>query len=215
MERGVLRGEDSFKRLLSSFSVFIQILGLTFGFSGNLDERVDENVMYEIMIQAGALGRSAYAQRQRQQKTQGLCFFAEYPSQSDAQYATKLFSGFVCLHNRPLRFRISGQSAAVSEQSSPNIMQVTQKCPSPQIPNPRRSTSRSPSTTACGSDYLNPYDNGSPGGRRIGSHMKSSTYTKSPLSHNPMISEAHKWNARMTAVGHMRVGSSASPCAFT
>ncbi|GLJ46942.1 hypothetical protein SUGI_0990560 [Cryptomeria japonica] len=175
---------------------------------GNLDERVDEKVVYEIMVQAGPL-IYLYIPRDKESKKHKGYAFAEYPSHSDAQYAINLFSGFVCLYNRPLKFRISGQGVAVSQQSSG---QITQKCTDQKTPNPGRATSSSPSAS-CGSDYL--YGNGSPGGRRTESHMKVSNYRKSPLSQNPLVAEVLRYNTRMAAVCHRGVGSSVSPCAFT
>jgi hypothetical protein len=74
-------------------------------YAGNLDERVDERILYEIMVQAGPLVNVNIPRDNDSKKHKGYGF-AEYTTESNAQYAVRLFSGLVCLHNRPLRFQV-------------------------------------------------------------------------------------------------------------
>ncbi|KAK3229680.1 hypothetical protein Dsin_001561 [Dipteronia sinensis] len=75
---------------------------------GNLDERVSERVLYDIMIQAGRVLDLHVPRDRETDKPKGFAF-AEYESQEIADYAVKLFSGIVVLHNRTIKFAISGQ----------------------------------------------------------------------------------------------------------
>ncbi|KAL3699987.1 hypothetical protein R1sor_018009 [Riccia sorocarpa] len=73
---------------------------------GNLDERVDERLVYEIMIQAGPVLR-IYIPRDKESKRHKGYGFAEYESAESAQYALNLFSGLVSFYNRPVHFGIA------------------------------------------------------------------------------------------------------------
>ncbi|KAL5843227.1 hypothetical protein ACOSQ3_009192 [Xanthoceras sorbifolium] len=75
---------------------------------GNLDERVSDKVLYDIMIQAGRVLDLHVPRDRETDKPKGFAF-AEYESQEIADYAVKLFSGIVVLYNRTLKFAISGQ----------------------------------------------------------------------------------------------------------
>eukprot|EP00249_Psilotum_nudum_P004545 c18061_g1_i1 orf=138-599(+) len=75
---------------------------------GNLDERVDERVLYEIMVQAGPL-IDVYIPRDRGAGRHKGYGFAEFTSAQSAQYALNLFAGIVFLHNKQLRLALSGQ----------------------------------------------------------------------------------------------------------
>jgi RNA recognition motif-containing protein len=163
---------------------------------GNLDERVDERILYEIMVQAGPLVNVNIPRDNDSKKHKGYGF-AEYTTESNAQYAVRLFSGLVCLHNRPLRFQISGQGAAL-QQPSPKPMQSTQIRPSPQIANPHRAFCKSPSVSPAGSGKAC----NSPAERK-----KTATYKKSPLSNNPTVADTQRCRAQFTAIDHMGFGS--------
>ncbi|CAN1309716.1 Splicing factor 3B subunit 4, partial [Linum perenne] len=79
-----------------------------FWFAGNLDERVSNRVLYDILIQAGRVVDLHIPRDRETDKPKGYAF-AEYESEEVAEYAVKLFSGLVTLYNRTLRFKISGQ----------------------------------------------------------------------------------------------------------
>ncbi|PIN11623.1 hypothetical protein CDL12_15779 [Handroanthus impetiginosus] len=83
---------------------------------GNLDERVTDRVLYDILIQAGRV-LDLYIPRDREtDKPKGYAF-AEYESEEVAEYAVKLFSGLITLYKKTLKFAISGQDK--SSFSSP------------------------------------------------------------------------------------------------
>lgn len=84
-------------------------------FIGNLDEKVDERVLYEIMIQAGPLV-DIYVPRDKETKRHKGYAFAEFTCEKSAQYAVSLFSGLVSLQKKMLRFSISGQDKQVNSQ---------------------------------------------------------------------------------------------------
>lgn len=79
--------------LLSSLSV------------GNLDERVSDRVLYDILIQAGRVVDLHIPRDKESGKPKGYAF-AEYESEEITNYAVKLFSGLVTLHNRTLKFAV-------------------------------------------------------------------------------------------------------------
>ncbi|XP_015873748.2 uncharacterized protein LOC132799094 [Ziziphus jujuba] len=82
---------------------------------GNLDERVNERVLYDILIQAGRVV-DLYIPRDKETDRPKGYAFAEYETEEVAEYAVRLFSGLVTLYNRTLKFAISGQ-----DKSSLNI----------------------------------------------------------------------------------------------
>ncbi|KAL0456276.1 UNVERIFIED_CONTAM: Splicing factor 3B subunit [Sesamum latifolium] len=75
---------------------------------GNLDERVSDRVLYDILIQAGRLVDLYIPRDKDTDKPKGYAF-AQYESEEIAQYAVNLFSGLVTLYRRTLKFAISGQ----------------------------------------------------------------------------------------------------------
>ncbi|KAF2297124.1 hypothetical protein GH714_017678 [Hevea brasiliensis] len=75
---------------------------------GNLDERVSDRVLYDILIQAGRVV-DLYVPRDKETDRPKGYAFAEYETEEIAEYAVKLFSGLVILYNRTLKFAISGQ----------------------------------------------------------------------------------------------------------
>ncbi|XP_022141807.1 RNA-binding protein 7 [Momordica charantia] len=91
---------------------------------GNLDDRVSDRVLYDILIQAGRLVDLHIPRDKESGKPKGYAF-AEYESEEIANYAVKLFSGLVILHNRILKFAVSGQDkpspSSIAINSSSNI----------------------------------------------------------------------------------------------
>ncbi|KAF7820086.1 RNA-binding protein 7-like [Senna tora] len=77
-------------------------------YSGNLDERVTDRVLYDILIQAGRVVDLYIPRDKESEKPKGYAF-AEYETEEIADYAVRLFSGLVTLYNRTLKFAISGQ----------------------------------------------------------------------------------------------------------
>ncbi|KAE8725413.1 mannan endo-1,4-beta-mannosidase 5 [Hibiscus syriacus] len=78
---------------------------------GNLDERVSDRVLYEILIQAGRVVDLYIPRDKETDKPKGFAF-VEYENEDVADYAVRLFSGLVTLYNRTLKFAISGQDKA-------------------------------------------------------------------------------------------------------
>lgn len=72
---------------------------------GNLDDRVDERVLYEIMVQAGPLVE-VYIPRDKDSKRSKGYGFTEFKTEESADYALRLFSGLLSLYNRPLRISV-------------------------------------------------------------------------------------------------------------
>ncbi|XP_076922324.1 spliceosome-associated protein 49-like [Bidens hawaiensis] len=85
---------------------------------GNLDERVTDRVLYDILIQAGRVVDLHIPRDKETDKPKGFAF-AEYETEEIADYAVRLFRGLVTLYSRTLRFGISGQ-----DKLTPN-MQAT------------------------------------------------------------------------------------------
>lgn len=79
--------------LLSSLSV------------GNLDERVSDRVLYDILIQAGRVVDLHIPRDKESGKPKGFAF-AVYENEEITNYAVKLFSNLVTLHNRTLKFAV-------------------------------------------------------------------------------------------------------------
>ncbi|KAG8501652.1 hypothetical protein CXB51_004765 [Gossypium anomalum] len=75
---------------------------------GNLDERVSDRVLYDILIQAGRVVDLYIPRDKETDKPKGFAF-VEYETEDVADYAVRLFSGLVTLYNRTLKFAISGQ----------------------------------------------------------------------------------------------------------
>ncbi|XP_030524008.1 RNA-binding protein 7 [Rhodamnia argentea] len=89
---------------------------------GNLDERVSERVLYDILIQAGRVVELYVPRDKETEKSKGYAF-AEYETEEIANYAVRLFSGLVTLYNRTLKFAISGQDKSSSHTSAANPSQ--------------------------------------------------------------------------------------------
>ncbi|KAF3331920.1 RNA-binding protein 7 [Carex littledalei] len=106
---------------------------------GNLDERVSEKVLYEIMIQAGRLVDLHMPRDKETNKHKGYAF-AEYESPEIADYAIHLFSGLVRLYNRPARFAMSGQDRQSAVGSTPPVTPpMTPGSSSPEVQSPASS----------------------------------------------------------------------------
>ncbi|OIV91390.1 hypothetical protein TanjilG_02008 [Lupinus angustifolius] len=84
---------------------------------GNLDERVTDRVLYDILIQAGPVVDLHIPKDKETDKPKGFAF-AEYETEEVADYAVRLFSGLVTLYNRTLKFAISGKDKTTSKGST-------------------------------------------------------------------------------------------------
>ncbi|CAL0300643.1 unnamed protein product [Lupinus luteus] len=84
---------------------------------GNLDERVTDRVLYDILIQAGRVVDLHIPKDKETDKPKGFAF-AEYETEEIADYAVRLFSGLVTLYNRTLKFAISGKDKTISKGST-------------------------------------------------------------------------------------------------
>lgn len=147
-------------------------------FIGNLDERVSDRVLYDILIQAGRIVDLYIPRDKESDKPKGYAF-AEYESEEIADYAVKLFSGLVTLYNRTLRFAISGQ-----DKASSNVPTTSTSTPS-QLKNLRQSMVQSSSldvsrhssglSMSCRlSEYSHQGVRGEPNG--YGSHSNGNNY---------------------------------------
>ncbi|MCL7027662.1 hypothetical protein MKW94_021138, partial [Papaver nudicaule] len=87
-------------------------------YSCNLDERVSERVLYDILIQAGRIVDLHIPRDRESNRPKGYAF-AEYETEEIADYAVRLFSGLVTLYNRSLKFAISGQDKTTPSSSKP------------------------------------------------------------------------------------------------
>ncbi|KAG4395195.1 hypothetical protein AAZX31_20G164200 [Glycine max] len=84
---------------------------------GNLDERVTDRVLYDILIQAGRVVDLHIPKDKESEKPKGFAF-AEYETEEIADYAVRLFSGLITLYNRTLKFAISGRDKTTSNGST-------------------------------------------------------------------------------------------------
>ncbi|KAJ6798387.1 spliceosome-associated protein 49 isoform X1 [Iris pallida] len=85
---------------------------------GNLDEKVSERVLYEILVQVGRIVH-LHIPRDRETNRQKNFAFAEYESEEIANYAVSVFSGLVRLHNKTLKFAISGKDKPSQNSATP------------------------------------------------------------------------------------------------
>lgn len=79
-------------------------------YCGNLDDRVTERVLYDIMVEAGRVS-DVYIPKDKETKKSKGYGFAEFETEEGAQYALKLFSGLVVLFNRSVRLAMSSSGA--------------------------------------------------------------------------------------------------------
>ncbi|VAH82480.1 splicing regulator RBM11-like [Triticum dicoccoides] len=99
---------------------------------GNLDEKVPERVLYEILIQAGHVVDLYIPCDKETERPKGFAF-AEYETEAIAQYAVKLFSGLVRLNGKTLKFALSGQDKPSSNGNNP-VMPKLNPVPLPKQP---------------------------------------------------------------------------------
>ncbi|KDO45463.1 hypothetical protein CISIN_1g029736mg [Citrus sinensis] len=102
---------------------------------GNLDEKVSERVLYDILIQAGRVVDLYIPRDKETDKPKGFAF-VEYESEEIADYAIKLFSGIVTLYNRTLRFALSGQDKNTQNSSMTTTPLSSRKSRSDPVPVP-------------------------------------------------------------------------------
>ncbi|GAQ82015.1 splicing factor 3B subunit 4 [Klebsormidium nitens] len=75
-------------------------------FIGNLDPRVDERLIYELMVQAGPLvDVNIPRDKDKENRHRGFGF-AEFQDPETARYAIELFSNNVSFFSRKLRFNL-------------------------------------------------------------------------------------------------------------
>ncbi|XP_062207637.1 spliceosome-associated protein 49-like isoform X2 [Phragmites australis] len=98
---------------------------------GNLDEKVSERVLCEILIQAGHVVDLHMPCDKETNRPKGFAF-AEYETEEVAQYAVKLFSGLVRIKDKTLKFAIAGHDKPSSNGNNP----VTPKLNPIPLPNP-------------------------------------------------------------------------------
>lgn len=106
---------------------------------GNLDEKVNDRVLYEILIQAGRLVDMYIPRDKETNRPKGFAF-AEYETEEIADYAVRLFSGLVTLYNRTLKFAISGQDRPTENSATPrtpgsNPLSIPRAQPAMQVRN--------------------------------------------------------------------------------
>ncbi|KAJ7564580.1 hypothetical protein O6H91_02G024000 [Diphasiastrum complanatum] len=99
-------------------------------FLSNLDEKVHERLLYEVMVQAGPLVKVYIPQDKETKQNKGYGF-AEYETEESAEYALKLFSGLVSFHNRPVKFSISASEKPA--QTLENWKAIPNRLPSPPV----------------------------------------------------------------------------------
>uniref|UniRef100_A0A804NA09 RRM domain-containing protein n=1 Tax=Zea mays TaxID=4577 RepID=A0A804NA09_MAIZE len=85
-------------------------------FIGNLDEKVSERVLYEILIQAGHVVGLHVPSNKESNSRKGYAF-AEYETEDIAQYAVRLFSGLVRINGKTLKFVIAGHDKPSSNDN--------------------------------------------------------------------------------------------------
>ncbi|XP_020091407.1 protein HSH49 [Ananas comosus] len=97
---------------------------------GNLDEKVSERVLYEILIQVGRVVDLHIPRDKETNRHKGYAF-AEYETEEIADYAVRLFSGLVRLRNRTLKFAISGKDKPTQNSNTPVTPRPTALLPNP------------------------------------------------------------------------------------
>lgn len=185
-------------------------------FIGNLDDKVDERVLYEIMIQAGPL-LDLYIPRDKETNRHKGYAFAEYETEEVAQYAVKLFSGLVSLYNKSVRFAISGQDkppqsqAAVGASPSqrPPIQSPTvsgkQMLPPP-LPTPLQvNSSRHLPYHSPISSYSSAYN--SLGATKNGYNLENFSHSQS-FNNNSKVIEERSFDSYLSPVSHIGPRSS-------
>ncbi|CCU98431.1 unnamed protein product [Malassezia sympodialis ATCC 42132] len=72
---------------------------------GNLDERVSDEIVWELMLQAGPVSHVYLPKDRITQMHQGYAF-AEYRTETDAEYACRILNG-IKLYGKPIRVNMS------------------------------------------------------------------------------------------------------------
>ncbi|CAH1442660.1 unnamed protein product [Lactuca virosa] len=114
----------TFRPLVDFLKIFGESEFCVFKFTGNLDERVSDRVLYDILIQAGRVVDLHIPRDKETDKPKGFAF-AEYETEEIADYAVRLFTGLVTLYNKTLRFGISGQDKATLNLQAPSMSMLT------------------------------------------------------------------------------------------
>ncbi|KAL6840156.1 hypothetical protein ACP4OV_029966 [Aristida adscensionis] len=99
-------------------------------FIGNLDEKVSERVLYEILIQAGHVVDLHIPCDKETNRPKGFAF-AEYETEEIAQYAVRLFSGVVRIRGRTVKFAISGHDKPSANGNNNLVMPKLNPIPKP------------------------------------------------------------------------------------
>jgi len=185
-------------------------------FIGNLDDKVDEKVLYEIMIQAGPL-IDLYIPRDKETTRHKGYAFAEYETEEIAQYAVKLFSGLVSLHNRSVRFAISGQDKSPQTQTAVS-MSPSQRLPiqsptvsgkqmlPPSLPSPLQvNSSRHLSHHSPVSSYPPAYNN--LGATKNGYNLEKFSHSQS-FDNNSKVIEARRFDSYLSPMSRLSHRSS-------
>ena len=72
---------------------------------GNLDERVTDEIVWELMLQAGPIAHVYLPKDRISQMHQGYAF-AEYQTKGDAEYSCRILNG-IKLYGKPIRVNLS------------------------------------------------------------------------------------------------------------
>lgn len=78
---------------------------------GNLDERVTDEIIWELMLQVGPVAHIYLPKDRISQMHQGYAF-AEYCTESDAEYACRIMNG-IKLYGKPIRVNMSSNEKQV------------------------------------------------------------------------------------------------------
>ncbi|MCO5596641.1 hypothetical protein L7F22_050709 [Adiantum nelumboides] len=173
---------------------------------GNVDEKVDERVLYEIMVQAGPLV-DLYMPRDKETNRHKGYAFAEFTSETSAQYAVNLFSGLVSLHKKLLRFSISRQDKCV--QSPPQDVKNSVKQSDRGLLESSHKYPQKMSTPACRPPIG--YNSSPVGGVAKGSLSRYPSATvfggMTGVGHFSPIAHAQNFNARLVSLGQAGIQS--------
>lgn len=95
----------SLSSFISLYQSIVLIILQFFPTIGNLDEKVTERILYEILIQPGRVVDLCIPRDKETSCLKGYAF-AEYETEEIAQYAVQLFSGLVRLYGKTLKFAV-------------------------------------------------------------------------------------------------------------
>lgn len=74
-------------------------------FIGNLDEKLTERVLYEILVQAGRIV-DMYIPRDKETNRHKGYAITEYDTKEITEYVVKLFTNIVSFNKKPLKFGV-------------------------------------------------------------------------------------------------------------